>query len=229
MASFEDIKEQIQNTLKNQWELFQESSLYIQVKERYENLTPAMQKLTLWGSAVLAGILIVLSLPISYYSESATYVSEFEEEKRQLVRDLLKTSRESQESPDLAIPPSMEQLKSQVDAQIQSARLVPEQILGTQIIPASSKLIPNTLSEGTLKISLAKLNLKQLIDLGYQLQSLNPSVKMLDLQIEANRLDPRYFDVTYKMAALAVPNKLETPAEPEIDKRIKKEITDGLY
>ncbi len=220
MASFEDIKEQIQNTLKNQWEQFQESSLYIQVKERYENLTPAMQKLTLWGSAALA-ILIVLSLPISYYSESATYVSEFEE-KRQLVRDLLKTSRESQESPDLAVPPSMEQLKSQVDAQIQSARLVPEQILGTQIIPASSKLIPNTLSEGTLKISLAKLNLKQLIDLGYQLQSLNPSVKMLDLQIEANRLDPRYFDVTYKMAALAVPNKLETPAEPELDKKNKK-------
>ena len=220
MASFEDIKEQIQNTLKNQWEQFQESSLYIQVKERYENLTPQMQKLTLWGSAVLA-ILIVLSLPISYYSESATYVSEFEE-KRQLVRDLLKTSRESQESPDLAVPPSMEQLKSQVDAQIQSARLVPEQILGTQIIPASSKLIPNTLSEGTLKISLAKLNLKQLIDLGYQFQSLNPSVKMLDLQIEANRLDPRYFDVTYKMAALAVPNKLETPAEPELDKKNKK-------
>ncbi len=220
MASFEDIKEQIQNTLKNQWEQFQESSLYIQVKERYENLTPQMQKLTLWGSAALA-ILIVLSLPISYYSESATYVSEFEE-KRQLVRDLLKTSRESQESPDLAVPPSMEQLKSQVDAQIQSARLVPEQILGTQIIPASSKLIPNTLSEGTLKISLAKLNLKQLIDLGYQFQSLNPSVKMLDLQIEANRLNPRYFDVTYKMAALAVPNKLETPAEPAFDKKNKK-------
>ena len=46
--------------------------------------------------------------------------------------------------------------------------------------------------------------------------------KMLDLQIEANRLDPRYFDVTYKMAALAVPNKLETPAEPELDKKNKK-------
>ncbi len=221
MASFEDFKEQIQNTVKNQWDQFQESSLYIQVKERYENLSPIQQKITLWGCSALA-ILLVLSAPVSYYSESVTYVSEFEE-KRQLVRDLLKTSREAQESPDLSIPPTMEQLKSQVDMQIQAARLIPEQIISTQIIPASSRLIPNNLSEGALNISLAKLNLKQLIDLGYQLQSLNPSVKMLDLRIEANSRDPRYFDVTYKMTALAVPNKMEIPAEPEfVDKKNKK-------
>jgi hypothetical protein len=76
------------------------------------------------------------------------------------------------------------------------------------------KLIPGNLSQGALTVTLAQLNLRQIVDLGHALQSLSPSVKMTDLKMEANAKDARYFDVVYKLVMLAVPSQANE-AEPE--------------
>ena len=210
--AFEELKERIQTESKAQWEQFQQSSLYIQIKERYENLTPVMQKVTVVGLAIFF-LYLFLSIPLGFYSQSSVYVTEFED-KRQLIRDLLKSSREAQESPDLAIPPQVESLKAQVDSQIQSSKLLPEQILGSQVSMDKPRMIPGNLSQGVLKIDLKKLNVRQILDLGHQLQTVNTSVKMTDMIMQANPEDPRYFDVTYKLAVLAVPSQIEAAPEP---------------
>ncbi|MNY66926.1 hypothetical protein D3C86_2044270 [compost metagenome] len=62
-----------------------------------------------------------------------------------------------------------------------------------------------------VQVNLAKLNRRQVIDLGYQFQSLNPSVKLKDMVMTANREDSRYFDVFYKLVALAVPSLTAEP------------------
>lgn len=211
--AFEDLRERFSSEFKNQWEQFQESSLYILVKEKYENLTPPMQKLALAGVGLFISYLL-LSLPLSYYWTSQDYITEFEN-KRQLIRDLLKVSREASEAPDLPVPPEVNALKSQVDNQIQNARLLPEQIKGTEVSSERVGLIPENLLQGVLKVSLAHLNLRQIVDLGYQFQSISPSVKMTDLQMQANQKNPKYFDVVYKLAILAVPSQVEEQPEPE--------------
>jgi len=211
--AFEDLRENLQSELKNQWEKFQESSLYIQIKERYENLTPVMQKLTLAGLSLIL-IYTVLSFPLGFFSQSSQSVSEFED-RRQLLRDLLKSSKEAQESPDFSVPPPMESFKSQVEGEIKAARLLPEQVLDVSLAGNNLQLIPEQLSQGILQIHLGKLNLRQILDLGYKFQSLSPSVKMMDLSMEANEQDHRYYDVTYRMAMLAVPEKIEVAPEPE--------------
>ncbi|PIS09722.1 MAG: hypothetical protein COT73_13110 [Bdellovibrio sp. CG10_big_fil_rev_8_21_14_0_10_47_8] len=215
--AFEDIKEQLQSELKTRWEQIQESSLYIQIKERYENLTPVMQKISLYG--IIAVLLyLVLSFPLGYMTQSNDYVAEFED-KRQLIRDLLKSSRESQDVPNVQPPPSIDSLKAQVDNQLENARLLPEQIQGTTVSAEKSTLIPAAFSQGILRVQLAKLNLRQIIDLGHQFQNISPSVKMIDLSIEANSQDPRYFDVVYKLSPLVVHLQEETPEPPPIKKR----------
>ncbi len=211
MAALEDLKEQIGSELKNQWEKFQDSSLFIQTKERYENLTPVMQKVTLGGIAVVL-LYLVLSIPLSYFSTSRESVTAFED-KRQLIRDLLKVSREAQEVPDLPVPPDLATLRTQIDAQLQAARLIPEQIKGTENANDPVHLIPGNLNQGALKVNLAQLNLRQIIDVGHALQSISPSVKMTDMKIEASLKDARYFDVVYKLVVLAVPT--QEAAEPE--------------
>lgn len=211
--AFEDLKERLQTEMKSQWEKFQETSLYIQTKERYENLTPTMQKVTLTGVVVLV-LYIFLSFPFSYYSTSGEYVTQFED-TRQTIRDMLKASREAQETPDIPTPPAAAELKIQVDSQLQAARLLPEQIIATEVSAEKPVLLPGNLSQSVLKIVLSKLNLRQVVDLGYQFQSINPSVKMMDLVMEANQTDPRYYDATYKLAILAVPSQLDTPEPPE--------------
>jgi hypothetical protein len=211
--AFEDFKEQVQSELKNRWEQFQETSLYIQTRERYENLSPNAQKITLAGIATVLA-LILISFPWGYFSQSSQSIAGFEE-KRSLIRQLLKSTRESQEAPNLPVPPDVNSLKNQVESQIQAARLLPEQKRAVTPMDEKTRLIPGNLSQGSLVISLAQLNLRQIIDLGHQFQSISPSVKMTDLDIQASAKDPHYFDVIYKLAVLSVPSQIEAAPEPE--------------
>lgn len=210
--NFDDLKDRISSDARLTWERVQDSGAYNQLRDRYENLTPPMQKLTVAGSVALITLLI-LSVPYSHFSSSKEYVGDFEN-KRMTIRELLKVSRESAEVPQIPQAPSMDMIRSNIETQIKSANLLPEQIKGTNVADSESKAIPKNLTEGALKVSLAKLNLRQVLDLGYQFQSISPSVKLKDLVMNANREDSRYFDVTYKLVALAVPAAPEVAPEP---------------
>jgi hypothetical protein len=78
---------------------------------------------------------------------------------------------------------------------------------------SGSKLISAAMSTGALTIHLAKLNLRQISDLGLKFQNLSPSIKMTDLDVQASMSDPKYFDVQYKLVALKVPEppKMASP------------------
>lgn len=210
--NFDDLKDRVISDARMTWDRIQDSSVYNQLRDRYENMTPVMQKVTVFGSiAVIA--FVILSIPYGAFSTSQELVGEFES-KRMTIRELLKVSRESSEVPQIPQAPGLDMIRSNIDNQIRAANLLPEQIKGTQVQDADSKLIPKNLTEGGVQVTLAKLNLRQILDLGYQFQSINPSVKLKDLVITANREDSRYFDVVYKLVALAVPAPPEV-AEPE--------------
>lgn len=201
--NFDDIKDNLKSQLGQTWSRVEDSSFYNQMRDRFENLTPTNQRLTLMGMGALLA-LIIISIPYSYYSSSTDYVSTFEE-KRGLIRELLKVTRESSEVPDLPQAPSPDMLKSSVESQLNMAKLLPEQMKGIEVMAADTGLIPKGLLSGGLKINLAKLNLRQIVDIGYNIQNISPSVKMSGLNISANAEDPRYFDVEMKLVSLAVP------------------------
>lgn len=209
--TFEDMKERFQTEGRALLDKIQDSSAYIQLRERYENLSPNKQKLTLLALTAVV-LFLVFEMPIGYFSSSSEAVSTFED-RRQLIRDMMKVTRDKQEAPQIAVPPDLNSLKSVIDSQLQAARLLPGQIRSNEVAAESVNLIQGNLLQGVLKISLLQLNLRQVLDLGFQLQSVSPSVKMTDLQMEANPKDPRYYDVTYKLAVLNVPNEPEAVAE----------------
>ncbi|HEY1080208.1 MAG TPA: hypothetical protein VGE46_08920 [Bdellovibrio sp.] len=210
--NLDDLKDRFSSEARVTWERIQESATFNQLRDRYENMTPSMQKVTLVGGVALVAFLI-LSIPYSYYQQSQDYVGEFEG-KRMTIRELLKVSRESADVPQIPQAPSMDMVRSSIEGQISAARLLPEQVKGTESLSVDSSLIPKNLTEGGLQVSLAKLNIRQILDLGHQFQSINPSVKLKDLVITANREDTRYFDVVFKLVALAVPAAPEVQAEP---------------
>jgi hypothetical protein len=210
--AFEDFRENIASGFKYRWEQFQESDLYISLNEKYENLSPKKQKLTVAGIAV-ALVYLFFSIPYGYYSSSSEMVTSFED-TRGLLRDLLKASKDAQNLPEIPVPPNVEALQAQVTQQLQAARLLPEQIQGNEISQEKPNFIPGTLTAGVVKVSLSKLNVRQVSDLGYQLQAISPSVKLVDLSMEANTKYPRYFDVIYKLAILNIPEPTEMSPEP---------------
>lgn len=218
MSLLDNLKEQSKILASKIGQQIQESPTYAQAQDRYENMSPAMQKLFI-GLSALVITFIVLFFPISHLSESQTALSLFEE-KRNLIRELFRTYRESSAAPDIAIPPTDENLRSTVHSIIAQAALLPEQQLEITEGPVEGRLIPQTLVSNVLLVKLAKLNLKQIVDIGSAITAISESVKMKDLLISANRQDTRYYDVTYKLYSLKVPEPSIQPTEPE--RNVKK-------
>lgn len=211
MSVVDDLKERITSLFNQTKESIQESSAYNQAMDRFQNLTPPQQNLTLIGSALFT-LLIILYFPFSSWLVSTDNVVDFEA-KRGLIRELLQTTKEASEAPMIPPAPPVSQLRSIIDGQIKAAHLLPEQIKGIDIVEPNSKLIPKSLSEGAIKIQLSKLNLRQIVSIGSRFQSVSPSVKVKDLMIEANREDNRYFDLIMTFIALKVPSILAPALE----------------
>ncbi len=212
--NFDDLKERILSSLKQTWERIQESSAYNHLRDRFENLTPRGQKAVLAAAVFIFGFLI-FSMPYGYWSESQTSVKGFED-RRDIVRRLLKASRESADVPDIPQAPAPEALRTQIENYLREVQLIPEQIKSVEVIPVDSKLIPADMAQGSVAVNLAKLNLRQVLDIGYKLKALSPSVKMTGMQMFPDKQDARYFDVVFKLVSLAVPQVAPPPIpEPE--------------
>lgn len=216
----DDIKDKVLSESRAISERIQETSTYSQLKDNFENLTPAKQKIVKVFTVVLV-LLLVLMVPYSYYTSSSSYETVFLE-KRAIIRELLKVTRESKEAPDLSVPPALDILKGAIENKIKAQNLIPEQIKPIEVLEANSKLVPKALASGALKVNLAKLNLRQIVDMLSELQSINSSVKVVDVSIEANRSDSRYFDLAAKLVSLAVPDMTTPVLMPEIEEPKKK-------
>lgn len=213
MSLLDSLKESGKNIAEKTVERVRESNSYAQAMDRYENLTPTGQKLTkLVGVVVI--LMTLLFIPFSNLSTSMTTITMFEE-SRDLIRELFRTYRDTSSTQNIAVPPDSGSLASMVNSIIQRAELLPEQNLGVSEGPAEGRLIPNNLISNVLYVKLSKLNLKQIVDIGGSLVGISESVKMKDMAITANVTDTRYYDVTYKLYSLKVPEPTpEPPPEP---------------
>ncbi len=226
MSMLENIKDQFKTLAAKLGAQIQESPAYAQAQDRYDSLSPAAQKIAkALGVAFL--LLLVLFYPLSNLSSSSTALQTFEE-KRNLIRELFRTYRESSSASGVVVPPRFEELRMKVDSAIARAELLPEQNLGVIESSVEGKLIPSALASHVLEVKLAKLNLKQIVDIGTSLVGISESVKMKDLLIRANLQDTRYFDATYKLYSLNVPEPPpEAPPEPESAKGKKPKLEKG--
>jgi hypothetical protein len=221
MSAVNSLKEKSQGAMEKLFDRVRESSAYAQIMDRYQNMSPAGQKLSKLFTVVLL-LLVLLFIPLTNLSSSISYVSSFEEQ-RNLIRDLFRTYRETSSSQNLPVPPTTDSLMSMISSIIQRAELLPEQNLGISEGPAEGRLIPGSLVSSVTYVKLAKLNLKQIVDIGASLVGLSESVKMKDISIVANVTDTRYYDVTYKLYSLKVPEPTPEPMpEPEPIKKSSK-------
>lgn len=214
MSFADNLKDQAKSVFNRTSERVRESEAYLQLEDRYQNLSPSGQKLTRLLS-VLVLLFLLLFIPMSYLSSSSTMITLYEE-KRDLVRELFRTYRESSSSLNIAMPPNSDSLRMSIQSIIQRAELTPEQNLGITNASVEGRLIPQNLVTEVLFVKLIKLNLKQIVDIGGSIAGISNSVKMKDLTITANQQDNRYYDVTYKLYSLNVPPPAPEPLpEPE--------------
>ena len=220
MSRLEEFAEQLKSQAQSLWEKIQESQAYTQLSDRYQSLSPSGQKsVQVITGLVIAGI--IFFVPLSQVQDSHNFLADFEA-KRTLIRDLFKTYRDASGGPQYSPAPAASELMGTIQNALQSAKLVPEQIVGVAPSKAEGRLIPDSLLQEVVEVKLSKLNLRQVVDIGAQLTNISNVVKVKDMMMKANAELAGYFDVTYRLYSLKVPDPLPEPPPEPVDTKKKK-------
>lgn len=213
--AFEDLRENISNQLEQLGERITNSAAFTSMRERYENFNSFQQKVSK-ATFFLALFFIGAYLPMEYFLVSLDSESEFET-KRKLIKNIIRSERELTSLPDIPRPLPAETVKSSIESQLTEMNLLPEQIKQVTInYQPTSSLIPANKIQYGVDVTINKINVKQLTNLGSKLQIIHPAVKLKDLIITLNREDARYLNAEIKLVALNIPEyKIpEPPPEP---------------
>lgn len=205
--ALEDLQEQLKDTWADLVSRVQANPSFNTLQEKWEQLSPTLQRLIIAGMIFIVG-LGIFSIPYGFHSNS-TYLVEKFEANRSLLRNLLRAGRlagdASQNTPNM----SVEDVKNQLNGTLATFGLIPEQMAGINNIAADAlggNLAGGGLQQDGLAINLKKLNLKQIQEIGFQLQDIGPAVKLAGVEIEAGKPDPHYFNVVFKLAVYRMPS-----------------------
>lgn len=214
MSRLDEVRDQFKEKFSEFAEKFKETELYQKADEKYSSLSPSGQKMARYVAAAFVVFLLVF-YPMSQLQVSHEFVAEFEV-KRELIRDLFKTYRESSSTPSLPIPPQGGELVSQVHSMLSSAQLLPQQILNVGVVEPEGRIIPQKLVNSVVAVQLSSINIRQAVDIGTQLANISASVKVKDLEMTATEGKTGYFDVTYKLYSFNVPQPI-VEALPDLE------------
>jgi hypothetical protein len=213
--ALEEIRERIISHSKALWEKIEESSFYNQLKDRFENLSPLMQKVVITVGS-FSFVALLFSFPLGFYSNSREIMSVFDEQ-RTLTREMLKAAREASQVPPLAGTPDSSDLQARIQEQLKKIRLLPEQVRSVQVISLPATIIAqNIIAYGT-EVSLSKINLNQAVSIGHLLSILeSTTTKVKDMEMVPHSQDPRYLDTVFRLVTFKVPQYQPLfPAEKE--------------
>ena len=210
--TFDDLKDQAKDKIGALWAQFQETSLHAAVREKYDNLSPTAQKLLIAGLAALASGLLLL-IPLSYFASSSDSVASFEARKS-LVKELFRTQRESDSLKSAPGAVGAADLQARAQAKLATLGLAPEQIAGVTgydnaVAGKPSVGIPKAVEQTGISVALKNLNVTQIAAIGYKLQTIDSSVKIVGMQASASATAAHYFDVTYRLVSFSMPAEAE--------------------
>lgn len=228
MSRLEELQDQLKQKFQETFEKIKETELYQKLDEKYKSLSPQGQKIVRYLSAILLIFVFIFS-PVSQLQMSSTFIEEFES-KRELLRDMFKTYRESSVTNMMPQPPSSVELIQQIQTTLSGAQLLPQQIVSVSAIEPEGKLIPKNIINNVVSVQLATLNIRQAVDIGTQLANISGSIKVKDLLMSASHEKAGYFDVTYKLYAFNVPKTVveAAPEAPDLNKGKKKKVDDSV-
>lgn len=207
--------EELQERLKSEWQTtvdrLQENPAVINLKDRYDALSPVGQKSVVAGA--IGALILVLAMPVyNTYLASADSMTQFSE-KRSLIRDLLRTYKEAQDNPVGQRPPAVDDVRSRVESILAGAQILPEQNQGVTVTGLQGNLIRDSLVAGVVQVTLSQLNLRQAVNLGADFSSIQ-GTKLKDLIMNASSKDPRYYDAVYRIVVLKSDASTTEPAAP---------------
>lgn len=205
------LKDQLLDQFKELGDKIQESSAYIELKEKFDSLPTQIQKLVAIGALILFGLFLI-SFPYSYFGSSQTLEGEFNDD-RELIRDLLRASSTLKERSPLPSTSSTAAIESRVQQVISDMRLTGEQTGSMQVIPdAKTRLATGAVNQQAVSILVKTLNLRQLTEIMHRLQSQGNGIQPISMEIKRSAGQTHYFDLIVKVFQFSL--NIQDSAEP---------------
>lgn len=218
--NFADLKEKLVEALTPYIERMKESDSYQKISEQYESLSPRNQKLVKASGAVSVILGYFFFVYWMFLSAASENVENFERNQK-LIRELFTVSRKINSAPKVQQAIPVDSLKMNVENEILRMRLIPEQKVA--VTPASftmGSLGPKDLIADGLTVELKQLNISQVTDMAYNLQSMLASpAKLVGLEIRAYEQDSHYFNAKYSLAMFSLPEPKTAPEPATKGKR----------
>ncbi len=215
--AFESVKEQLKDNWTELSGKIQENSTFNNLREKFESQSPSIQRAIIGALAALF-VLLLLSFPMGYLSDSSDHMTEFND-NRSLLLGLLHAARTAKEPSPLPPPIEPGTLRSQIDAVLKEHRLIPDQIGEIQPLPANpaKNLAPPVVIQTGIVVQLKKLNLEQMTSLSYQLQSLGQGMKLMGIDIVQSAGQTHYYDMIARVVQFALP--VIGAGEPDVESK----------
>lgn len=214
-----ELKEQLAERLKEYGTKINESESFIQLKERYNNFSPGMQKI-LAGFFFFLVAYVIYSVPAMFIDASKEYEENFST-NRQLIRGLYRSARNPSIPADRFTGQDFEQMKSAVEGTLSAQQVIESQkgSFAPANKPLAANKVPQAIRQTGMTFEIKKLNLKQVVGISEQISTMHPNTKLASLEIRADEADPHYFNVKYTLSSLSLPIKTPPNAKPQPFKR----------
>ncbi len=210
----ENLKKQLLEKWRNFENRLLESNTFNILKEKYQSLDILQQKLIKYSSIVFV-LIILVSLPFSYFVSSSSYWRDFKV-RHNLSLELLKIRQKVSYS---VFRYSKGQLKNAIERLIQKYSTAEFKITDQRILLPEEKSI----YQMDFNIQVPHLNIKQAVSLGTELNNLSQA-RLSSITIEENKAFPKHYDVAYRVSAFIVKgrNKNISPGQRQPPSRSRK-------
>lgn len=207
--TLDDVKEQLQEKWDDLSAKVTESDTFIQMSERYNNLSPLVQRVII-GAIAFFGLYMVYSVPAGFIDAAKEKEARFIE-SRQLIRGLTRTARNPQVSPDQFNGLQFEDMRTKINGVASRIQVLETQkgaVVNTNN-PLPASVVPKAIKQNGLTYEFKKLTLRQAVALGEQISSLHKNTKLAGVSFDADPADPHYFNVKYTLSSLSLPLKAD--------------------
>ncbi len=216
---FENIIEQINEYFRSIVSHVQESSTFDSLKDKFNSLSPFIQKLLITTICFLI-ILLTLATPIIKYQASLENMVFFEEQKK-LTQKIISFQKKSKSMPSTPKEYKLADFKTKVNTleNAYSINFLPNQM---SVSPSKtrSKIIRSA-NQNNFNVETKKTNIDQFLALTYSVQKLNKSLLIESIELKANSENPSYFDGSITVANLFVKPASDILPSPKVKKSKK--------
>lgn len=211
--AFENLKDQLQESVSMIRSRITESEAYNRFREFYHTL-PTRQQTLLKFVAVGVVLFVLINIPFNHLKES-TYNMNHYSERKDIVRKL--KTIEKQKSAYSFMPETfnLSRLSGELEGRLLSVPMTRDQI-NIQPSPPVKGIFPSQARVETFEVNLKKLNVRQVSNSLRSIENLNDSLLVTGVTTQADSEDPHYHNVKIYVTNFSLPEEApaEAPAAP---------------